>query len=48
MNLSIVITAARLGANVANHVAVTELLKKDDGQGGQKICGAKVQDKLTG
>ncbi|KAG8200139.1 hypothetical protein JTE90_018924 [Oedothorax gibbosus] len=48
MNLAIVITAARLGANVANHVAVTELLKKDDGQGNQKICGAKVQDKLTG
>lgn len=46
--LAIVMTAARLGANVANHVAVTELLKKDDGNNSQKICGAKVKDMITG
>ncbi|GFQ90669.1 glycerol-3-phosphate dehydrogenase, mitochondrial [Trichonephila clavata] len=48
MNLSIIITAARLGANVANHVAVTELLKKDDGSSIEKVCGTKVKDLLTG
>ncbi|XP_071043850.1 glycerol-3-phosphate dehydrogenase, mitochondrial [Parasteatoda tepidariorum] len=44
MNLAIIMTAARLGANVANHVGVTELLKNDS----QKVCGAKVKDMITG
>ncbi|CAL1291074.1 unnamed protein product [Larinioides sclopetarius] len=48
MNLAIIITAARLGANVANHVAVTELLKKPDENGKEKVCGAKVKDQISG
>ncbi|GBN61745.1 Glycerol-3-phosphate dehydrogenase, mitochondrial [Araneus ventricosus] len=48
MNLAIIITAARLGANVANHVAVTELLKKPDENGKEKVCGARVKDQISG
>ncbi|GIY91337.1 glycerol-3-phosphate dehydrogenase, mitochondrial [Caerostris extrusa] len=48
MNLAIIITAARMGANVANHVAVTELLKKSDENGKEKVYGARVKDQLTG
>lgn len=45
MCLSIALTAARRGAYVANHVAVTSLVKdiNDD-----KICGARVKDQLSG
>lgn len=45
MCLSIALTAARRGAYVANHVAVTNLVRdtKDN-----KICGAQVKDQLTG
>lgn len=45
MCLSIALTAARRGAHVANHVAVTSLVKdiQDD-----KICGARVKDQLSG
>lgn len=46
MNLSLVITAARMGANVANHVAVTSLIKTEGTDG--KVCGARVKDLLTG
>lgn len=42
--LSIALTAARYGAAVANHVAVTSLLKDEQG----KICGARVKDEFTG
>lgn len=48
MNLSIIITAARMGANVANHVAVTKLLKSKKDEGKEKVCGARVKDMLTG
>ncbi|XP_054721428.1 glycerol-3-phosphate dehydrogenase, mitochondrial-like [Uloborus diversus] len=47
MNLSIIITAARFGANVANHVAVVELLKSEE-SGKEKVVGAKVKDMLSG
>lgn len=45
MCLSIALTAARRGAFVANHVAVTSLLKDIHEN---KICGARVKDQLTG
>jgi len=44
MCLSIALTAARRGALVANHVAVTSLIKDPD----NKICGAQVKDQLSG
>jgi glycerol-3-phosphate dehydrogenase len=46
MCLSIALTAARRGAHVANHVAVTSLIKDPDNN--NKICGAMVRDQLTG
>lgn len=42
--LGLALTAVRYGANVANHVAVTKLLKNAEG----KVCGATVKDFLTG
>ncbi|XP_054168347.1 glycerol-3-phosphate dehydrogenase, mitochondrial-like [Oppia nitens] len=43
MNLSIALTAARYGATIANHVAVTKLNKDSGG----KLIGARLQDQLT-
>jgi glycerol-3-phosphate dehydrogenase len=47
MNLAIALTAARHGAAIANHVEVTELLKKKDASGKDVLCGAKVKDTIT-
>ncbi|XP_015790857.1 glycerol-3-phosphate dehydrogenase, mitochondrial [Tetranychus urticae] len=44
MNLALILTAVRYGANCANHVGVTELIKDENGQ----LCGAKLKDNLTG
>ena len=44
MNVSLAITSARHGANVANHVRVTGLLKNEEG----KLVGAKMKDQITG
>ncbi len=44
MNLSIILTAIRQGAQCANHIKVTELIKNDDG----KLCGAVVIDQISG
>ena len=44
MCLSIAITAARLGASIANHVKVVDLIKTTEG----KVCGAKARNQLTG
>jgi len=44
MNISIAISAARLGATIANHTKVLSLAK--DGEG--KVCGARCRDELTG
>jgi glycerol-3-phosphate dehydrogenase len=48
MNLSMAITAARLGANVANYVTVTELIHNTDEKGKKVLVGAKCLDKYTG
>ena len=44
MCLSIAITAARLGATIANHVRVIGLIKGEDG----KLIGAEMKDEITG
>lgn len=46
MCLSIALTAARRGALVANHVAVTGLVK--DPANNNQICAAQVKDQLSG
>lgn len=48
MNIAIALTAARMGATIANHVEVTQLIKKTDSEGKSVICGAVVKDKMTG
>ncbi|KAG7160932.1 Glycerol-3-phosphate dehydrogenase-like [Homarus americanus] len=48
MNLSIALTATRLGATIANHVRVVSLQKEKDENGQEHLCGAKVRDELTG
>ena len=49
MCLSIALTAARLGADVANHVEVVELLKQTSPETGKTVvCGARVKDTQTG
>lgn len=47
MNISIALTAARLGANVANHCAVTELLHEIDENGKKRVIGAKCFDRYN-
>lgn len=47
MNISMAITAARLGANIANHVAVTELIHENDENGKKKVVGAKCFDRYN-
>jgi len=44
MCLALVLTAARLGATVANYTRVTQLVKTADGF----VTGAHVQDEITG
>ncbi|XP_008283863.1 glycerol-3-phosphate dehydrogenase, mitochondrial isoform X4 [Stegastes partitus] len=49
MNLAIALTAARYGAAVANYTEVVHLLKaKDEQTGGEKVCGARCRDVITG
>ena len=44
MNMALIMTAVQHGATVLNYTEVSELHKNVD----TKICGARVQDKLTG
>ena len=44
MNISVAITSARHGANIANHVSVIDLVKNEEG----KLIGAKLKDNITG
>ncbi|XP_076337853.1 glycerophosphate oxidase 1 isoform X2 [Tachypleus tridentatus] len=48
MNIAIAITAARLGATVANHAMVTGLTKMKNENGIERINGAIVKDLLSG
>ncbi|XP_047469903.1 glycerol-3-phosphate dehydrogenase, mitochondrial-like isoform X2 [Penaeus chinensis] len=48
MNLSIALTATRLGATIANHSRVVELLREKGEDGKEQLCGAKVKDEITG
>ncbi|KAL3281271.1 hypothetical protein HHI36_004484 [Cryptolaemus montrouzieri] len=47
MNLAIALTAIRHGATVTNHVSVTNILKKKEGNK-EIICGVEVKDEMTG
>lgn len=48
MNLSIALTATRLGATIANHTRVLSLLREQDENGQERLCGARVRDEISG
>ncbi|XP_068201616.1 glycerol-3-phosphate dehydrogenase, mitochondrial-like [Palaemon carinicauda] len=48
MNLSIALTATRLGGTIANHTRVLSLLKEKDENGVERLSGAIVRDEITG
>ncbi|KAK2708708.1 glycerol-3-phosphate dehydrogenase, mitochondrial-like [Artemia franciscana] len=48
MNISIAMTAARLGATVANHCRVIKLHKQPNEEGEEILCGALVRDEISG
>ncbi|KAL8565474.1 glycerol-3-phosphate dehydrogenase [Nucella lapillus] len=48
MNVALAITAVRYGASVANYTEVIEILKTQDDEGKERVCGARVRDKLSG
>lgn len=52
VNLALALTAARQGGTIANHVAVTGLVKEQremqDGTTKEVVCGATMKDCLTG
>ena len=47
MNLSIALTAVRLGATASNYTKVIGLIQEPDENGKQKVCGARCRDELT-
>jgi glycerol-3-phosphate dehydrogenase len=47
MCLAIALTAARLGASIANHTEVLELTKGLDSEGKQVVTGARLRDRFT-
>ncbi|XP_033728264.1 glycerol-3-phosphate dehydrogenase, mitochondrial-like isoform X2 [Pecten maximus] len=48
MNVSLAITAVRLGGSVMNYVEVLEVLKTPDSEGKPVVSGARVRDRMTG
>ncbi|XP_064646298.1 glycerol-3-phosphate dehydrogenase, mitochondrial-like isoform X2 [Lineus longissimus] len=47
MNLSIAITAVKMGATICNHTQVIDLIKEKDENGKEVVCGAIVKDRIT-
>ena len=48
MNIAIALTAARMGATVANHTEVVNLIKGSDETGKEVVKGALLRDRITG
>ena len=48
MNIAIALTAARMGAAVANHTDVVSLIKHKDKDGKEVVKGANLKDMITG
>ncbi|XP_076452540.1 glycerol-3-phosphate dehydrogenase, mitochondrial-like [Babylonia areolata] len=47
MNVALAVTAVRYGASVANYTEVIDILKETDSDGNERVCGARVRDRLT-
>lgn len=48
MNLALILTAIRKGAQCLNHVKVLDLVKESDSTGKSVVRGAVVRDEITG
>ncbi|XP_033629601.1 glycerol-3-phosphate dehydrogenase, mitochondrial-like [Asterias rubens] len=48
MNIAIALTAARMGATIANHTEVLSLIKGNDENGNEVVKGARMRDCITG
>ncbi|KAL8587698.1 glycerol-3-phosphate dehydrogenase [Nucella lapillus] len=48
MNVALAVTAVRYGASVANYTEVMQLLKTTDEAGKERVCGARVRDRISG
>ncbi|KAJ8019659.1 Glycerol-3-phosphate dehydrogenase, mitochondrial [Holothuria leucospilota] len=48
MNIAIALTAARMGATIANHTEVLRLIKIKNGDGEEEVKGAVLRDRVTG
>ncbi|XP_076459057.1 glycerol-3-phosphate dehydrogenase, mitochondrial-like isoform X2 [Babylonia areolata] len=47
MNVALAITAVRYGASVTNYTEVIEMLKEEDEDGKERVCGVRVRDRIT-
>lgn len=47
LNVSLALTAASLGAVIANHVEVTNFIKSTNAAGETKLAGAVVRDRIS-
>ncbi|XP_071488803.1 glycerol-3-phosphate dehydrogenase, mitochondrial-like [Diadema antillarum] len=48
MNMAIALTAARMGATIANHTEVLDLIKFNNEKGEEEVRGARLRDRVTG
>jgi glycerol-3-phosphate dehydrogenase len=48
MNISIAISAARMGGTITNYTEIVKLYKKKDENGKEVLCGARIKDRQTG
>lgn len=48
MNISMAISAARMGGTMTNYTEVVKLYKDKDATGKEVVCGARVKDRQTG
>ncbi|XP_062594574.1 glycerol-3-phosphate dehydrogenase, mitochondrial-like isoform X1 [Saccostrea cucullata] len=47
MNISMAISAARMGGTITNYTEVLKLYKKTDENGKEIVCGARIKDRQT-
>ena len=48
MNIAIALTAARMGATLANHTEVLDLIKFKNEEGEEEVRGARLRDRMSG
>ncbi|XP_054754281.2 glycerol-3-phosphate dehydrogenase, mitochondrial-like isoform X2 [Lytechinus pictus] len=48
MNIALALTAARMGATLANHTEVLDLIKFENDVGEEEVRGARLRDRISG